>query len=399
MMNGAEAGDFLPNPGNLAALSPITEPLKKWWNLVTVIKGVNIAGSMNHYAVRSTYCGADIGNYEAADPTVPSIDQLVADNIAATAATPIRSMHLGVIPADSINGYKRAGRSTFFFAPAAVDYEANPVTAFDRSFGGAAGPALSAAADFTADSMDVIEAEMSDLVTRLGSSTEVAKLTMHGEALKSLRPRTRDQLAAMIKPAPSVGTLPSVEKLRVALQDNAKDAYKSAYFSDLFDAQVDNMARALVSGQTRVATLQAGSADNNVIVPVDKGYPHHNTSHGNQAIYAQVQKWYFGKLARLAAALDVPDPLDPGGKSVLQNTLIVVMAECLPISHSSMGVPTLLLGTAAGKIRPGFVNDDGVTSATNRTNRTNRTVMATVLKAFNLGPAHFGGEFVSEILA
>jgi hypothetical protein len=138
-----------------------------------------------------------------------------------------------------------------------------------------------------------------------------------------------------------------------------------------------------------VATLQAGSADNNVIVPVDKGYPHHNTSHGNQTIFSQCAKWYFSKLARLAQALDVPDPLDPGGKTVLQNTLVVVIAECLPVSHSSNSVPVLLLGTAGGKIKPGFVDGSGTT---------NKTVLASVLKAFNVGPAHFGAGVVSEIL-
>ena len=158
----------------------------------------------------------------------------------------------------------------------------------------------------------------------------------------------------------------------------------------MFDAQVDILARALVSGMTRVATLQAGSADNNVIVPVGPGYPHHITSHGDQNIYNQLQNWYFTKLARFAEALDVPDPLDPGGKTVLQNTVIVVIAECLPVGHGSVGVPALLLGTGAGKFRPGLVNGAGIT---------NKNIMATVLDAFGVGPGHFGSTLVSEVRA
>jgi hypothetical protein len=395
MMNGAEANFFFANPGNLAAMSTITEPLQKWSNQVTFIKGVNISGSVNHYAVRSSYSGANIGNYESPDPAVKSVDQLIADSIATAAPTAVKSMHLGVIPADSINYYKRAGRSTFFFAPSPVDYEANPVTAFDRFFSGApvSNTPTPAAPDFTNDSLDLIDAEMTELGSKLGSAaSEAAKLTLHREAIKTLRP---NDVTGMLPSGGTgtnggtTGTLAAVEKLRPMLQGNAKDAYKSAYFSDVFDAQVDIMARALVSGQTRVATLQAGSADNNVIVPVDKGYPHHNTSHGNQAIFSQCAKWYFGKLARLAQALDVPDPLDPGGKTVLQNTLVVVIAECLPVSHSSNSVPVLLLGTAGGKIKPGFVDGSGIT---------NKTVLASVLKAFNVGPAHFGAGVISEIL-
>ena len=43
MMNGAESGAFYPG-GSATQLSLITEPLRKWANLVTFIKGVNIVG-------------------------------------------------------------------------------------------------------------------------------------------------------------------------------------------------------------------------------------------------------------------------------------------------------------------------------------------------------------------
>ncbi|HEY0711841.1 MAG TPA: DUF1552 domain-containing protein [Polyangia bacterium] len=393
MMNGAESSAFYPGNNNPTTLSLITEPLRKWANQVTFIKGVDISGSTNHYAVRSTYSGAAIATYESADPTVKSVDQLIADHIAANAPTPIKSLHLGVIPADSINYYQRAGRSTFFFAPRPVDYEANPVTAFDRVFGGAPpsnGPTPTSP-DFTKDALDVVGAEMGELSAELGMTTasELRKLSQHKEAWTSLLSTGKPPMA----PAGSVPLstpIPSVEKLRPALFGNPKDAYKRELFNDLFDAQVDNLARALVSGLTKVATLQAGSADNNLIVPVGTGYPHHLTSHGDQPTYNRLQQWYFGKLARLAQALDVPDPLDPSGKTVLHNTLIVVLAECLPVGHGSIGVPALLLGNAAGKIKPGFVNGTSIT---------NKNIMATVLSTFGLPPAHFGSTLISEIRA
>ncbi|HEY0707829.1 MAG TPA: DUF1552 domain-containing protein [Polyangia bacterium] len=391
MMNGAEASAFYPGNNNPTTLSLITEPLRKWANQVTFIKGVDIAGSSNHYAVRSTYSGHAIATYESADPTVKSVDQLIADHIAATSPTPLKSLHLGVIPADSINYYQRAGRSTFFFAPRPVDYEANPVTAFDRVFGGAPpsnGPTPTSP-DFTKDARDVVAAEMGELNSELGTTaaSEARKLTQHKDAWSSLLSTGKPPMA----PAGSMPLstpMPSVEKLRPALFGNPKDAYKRELFNDLFDAQVDNLARALVTGLTKVATLQAGSADNNLIVPVGTGYPHHLTSHGDQPTYNRLQQWYFGKLARLAQALDVPDPLDPSGKTVLHNTLIVVLAECLPVGHGSIGVPALLLGSAAGKIKPGFVNGTSIT---------NKNLMATVLATFGLPPAHFGSTLISEI--
>lgn len=393
MMNGAESGAFYPTPGN-AALSPITEPIKAYARYASFIKGVNVSGSVNHFAVRSIYSGFPVANYESPDPNVKSVDQLVADHIAATSPTKLKSLHLGVIPADSINYYQRAGRSTLFFAPKPVDYEANPVTAFDRVFGGGA-PAPAAAAgpaDFTNAALDVIDAEIAELSGRLKDSpSEVSKLSQHREALKGLRPT-----ATLPGTPPAAGgggggaTLPSVEKLRPALQGNAKDAYKHQFFSDIFDAQVDIMARALVTGLTRVATLQAGSADGNATVPVGRGYPHHNTSHGNQGIFAMCQQWYFTKMNRLLQALDVPDPLAPG-KTVLDNTMLVLIAECLPVGHGSNGVPALIVGGGAGRIKAGtFVNGSGIT---------NKNIMATVLRAFGLPPAHFGDKVVAEVLA
>jgi hypothetical protein len=390
MMNGAEAGAFFPG-GSATALSMITEPLRKYANLVTFLKGTNIAGSSNHYAVRSTYSGFPVPSYESPDPNVKSVDQLLADSIEASSPTKIKSLHLGVIPADSINYYQRVGRTTFFFAPRPVDYEANPVTAFDRVFREAPpsnGP-TPVSSDYTKDVVDVLSAEMMELSTELGTTTpsEVAKLTEHKGSLPGLIPKAPGAAGMGMVAAPT--TLPSVEKLRPTLENNPRDAYKSAYFSDMFDAQVDIMSNALISGLTRVATLQAGSADNNLIVPVGPGYPHHNTSHGDQSIYNRLQQWYFTKLARLAQNLDVPDPLDPGGKTVLQNTLVVVVAECLPVGHGSIGVPAMLLGTAGGKIKPGMVNGNGIT---------NKNIMATVLASFGVGTGHFG-DAISEIRA
>ena len=67
MMNGAESGAFYPG-GSATQLSMITEPLRKYASLVTFIKGVNISGSSNHYAVRSTYSGVSNRQLRIARP-------------------------------------------------------------------------------------------------------------------------------------------------------------------------------------------------------------------------------------------------------------------------------------------------------------------------------------------
>src|SRR5205814_7840399 len=98
---------------------------------------------------------------------------------------------------------------------------------------------------------------------------------------------------------------------------------------------------------------------NDMIVPVGRGYPHHVTSHGDQGTFSMVQNYYFGKMARLLQQLEVPDPLDMG-KTVLDNTLLVMIAETLPRSHASDNVPVMLLGKLGGRVKPGAVlNSNG----------------------------------------
>jgi hypothetical protein len=391
LFNGAESGNFYPGGSDASQMSIITDPIRKWGNLITFIKGVGISGSGNHQAIRSMYTGGQVGSYTSPDPVLPSVDSLVADGITKQLPSQLKKVHLGVIPADDLQYYHR-GQNKVFYDPQPVDYEANPVTAFDRLFGGAgaAGPMPKGGADHTNDSLDLIDAEMQELTGRLtGAASEINKLNAHKDALKGLRPSTMP----VTPTGPSMmltGKLDSVEKLRPNLQDNPKAAYKYEYFSDMFDAQMDIMARVLISGMSRVATIQPGSADNDMIVPVGRGYPHHVTSHGNQATFSMVQNYYFTKMARLLQQLDAPDPLDPG-HTVLDNTLLVMIAETLPVSHASNNVPVMLLGKLAGKIKPGSVINAGGAN--------NKQLMATVLRAFGQDGAQFGSSLISGVLA
>ena len=388
MMNGAESQFFYPGGQDASVLSTITEPIRQYASLATFVKGLRVDGSETHFAVRATYSGGAVATDDSPDPNVTSVDQLIANKIAAEAPTPRKSVHLGVIPADSIQYYHN-GRNKFFYAPQPVDYEANPVTAYDNLFGDATTPEPQPTEkDYTLDTLDIVDAELNELSGRLaGATSELNKLTQHQQALQGLRATASMPVAE----TPIItGPLDSVEKLRPSLQGKTGEAYKHSYFSDMFDAQVDNMARVLISGTSRVATLQAGSADNDLIVPVGQGYPHHVTSHEDQTTYSQLVNWYFGKTARFMQALDVADPLAPGS-TVLDNTVIVLIGECLPYTHSSNGVPALLLGKLGGKLTTGRVIDAKGAS--------NKTLMSTILKAFDTDPAHFGSETITGVLA
>src|SRR5882672_4978258 len=121
MMNGVESKYFYPGGTDASVLSSVTEPLRKYASLTTFLKNINVSGSDNHYATRSTYSGGTVPNYDSPDPNMKSIDALIADSIAASAPTPLKALHLGVIPADSIDYYK-GSHSKMFYDPTPVDY-------------------------------------------------------------------------------------------------------------------------------------------------------------------------------------------------------------------------------------------------------------------------------------
>jgi hypothetical protein len=416
-LNGAEAQYFWPSPGNLGAMSAVTSPLAPYQKQITFVSGVNIEGSFNHMAVRSMFTGFPIADYASPDPTVKSLDQVMADYFAGSGPTPMKSLHLGAIPADSLGLYQLYGRSTFFFSPKPVDYEANPVTAFDRIFKGATAPPAptpgsptgpTGPVSYDSDVLDLVDAELAEMSGKVKDSPgELRKLDQHRAALKGLRPAAPTPTLPGMTPAPpsSMGApgllsscdasmLASVEKLRPNLQGKPGAAYQHQYYSDIFDAQIDIMSRALICGLTRVATLQAGSADGNVTDPVGPGYPHHNTSHGNQMIFTQCQNWYATKFLRLLKSLDVPDPLDSSGKTVLYNSVILWMSECLPVGHESNRVPTLIAGNAGGALKAGAYLDLKSVS--------NKALLQSVVGMMGAGTSmsgHFGGQTISELRA
>jgi hypothetical protein len=392
MMNGAAHEHFWPSSPSAGSL--VTEPLRAFADRTTYVRGLDVAGSDNHFAVRSIFTGQPIASYDVPDPAVRSLDQVVAAHVEATRPSALRSVHLGARPADSFDFYQLYGRSTLFFTPdGPVDYEASPVAAFDRLFGGAPttpppSGGLDAAAE-DAEALAITEAELGDLGDRVAAlPSESDKIAQHLVAVRALR--------APSAPPPTVACdatpLASVERLRPLLASRPRDAYRDDLFGDVFDAQVDVLARALICGMTRVGTLQAGSADGNVLVPVDGGQPHHNTSHGDQALFARCQAWYMERLARLLRALDVPDPLDPTGATVLSNSCVLVMAECLPSSHASTSVPTMLIGGLGGRLRTGTIVE--------ASGATNRHLLESVCRAFGVSDAgsdHFGGDELREV--
>ena len=432
MINGAPCGGHagtLPHhlfwPTDMGLLSPVTAPLMNFAQHLTFIRGMWLEGAFNHSAIRSIYTGAFLGQNDYDNPPVrvASIDQIIAQRIQSSALpTPIRSLHLAAAPADHIGLYK-GGRSTFFFneGGVALDYEANPVTAYDELFRAAANddPArLALRARLRSRALAIGAAEIGTLETRVaGLEREAVKLRRYREALRDL------SMGGAVAPpmavdcaAPLVG---AVDRLRPNLAGNPAAAYDGQYYPDIVEAQFEIMAHALVCGMTRVATLQVSSADNsqNAIVPVNTAagtrMALHAASHEpDQDYYGECQRWYAQKLADFMTRLDVPDPLCPAGNTVLHNTVILWMSESHPVDHGSHRLPMAYLGSAGGALRVGTVIDldpvpDGPEGRIARGHHdlesgpTHKAFLKTICRAFGVPDAEtgqLGDDVIAEML-
>jgi hypothetical protein len=387
-LNGGAPEHFWPSGGTMAT---IAQPLSAWSDKIQFIKGLNIDGSWDHMAIRSMFTGSVIQSYSAADPTVRSIDQVVANAFLSSDPAPVKSLHLAACPASNIAFYQQYGRSTFFFDPLPVDYQANPVTAFDNlaPYFGSEEPSNEDDIENLLDERvrDITRSEINALQSRLQTDPiEAVKLVRH---LSSLPQSTTN-----ITPVScSTNTIPSVEALRSTLQGNASAAYNQNLYSDILDAQVDVLARAITCGVTRVATLQYNSADGNTPVPISSTQllEHHNCSHGSGDTFALIQQWYATKIARLLTLLDVPDPLDPSGGTVLDNTVILWMNECNS-GHDNVSVPCLYIGSGAGKLQTGGMLE---------TSTTNKALLGTICDIMDVPAStssHFGNDRIEGIL-
>lgn len=388
VLNGVEDQYFWPTGDTLPMA---TEPLNSFRDRMTFVRGLDTAGSHDHMAIRSMFTGAPIASYDVPDPGVRSLDQVVAQHVADSEPTAVKSVHVAAVPAGAIEEYKKYGRSTFYFDPEPLDYDANPVTAFDKLFGSLDDlpDDNDEAARLEAAVLALTNAELGELRDELADTArERKKLEIHAKAVQQLA----DGSGADTPEGCSGEAIASVEKLRAELQGNEAGAYQFGLYSDIFDAQIDVLSRAIVCGLTRVATMQANSADGNVIVPVLGGRPHHDTSHGSQADFAHLVRWYAEKCQRLLTALDVPDPLDPG-RTVLDNSCVLWLSECNP-NHDSADVPCFYAGSAGGRlVSGGLVDVDGAT---------NRHLLRTLADVFG-APAstsgHFGDDTLAEIKA
>lgn len=364
MLNGTPKGTFWPEGGG--AWPMVSAPLEPFKSKIQFVQGLDQFETHDHIAIRTMFTGAKVLDYSLPlDMEVASVDQILGSHFMDADPTRRRSIHLSACPADHILRYKLQGRATFYFTETeAVDYFANPANAFDSYFPKTDGGDDSDLIELRKRVLAITEAELGDLRAVLGDSElELAKLGTHAASIDVLQAATDAGGGTC-----DGGPIPTVEAIRSRIGASEEKAYNQAHYSDLIDAQLDIIVRALACGLTRVATMQWNSADGNVGVPIAGGArPHHDTSHGNLVQFAECQRWYAEKVARLLTALDAEiDPLDPSGTAtLLDNTCVVWMAECNP-DHGSWDIPMLYAGGWGGALATGSTSKFDFEGATNR---------------------------------
>jgi hypothetical protein len=303
--------------------------------------------------------------------TRPSFDQMVVARWASP--TPYKSLHFGVQtnrPSFISNAY------VHYAGPQQpIPAEDDPAALYKLIFGGLTQDAAS---------LDRLRAERRSVLDFLGGRlralrTQVAaadrvKLDKHEEGLRAIE-RGLDGLGRRCA-APAQA--PAMTK-QAAMAD--------ANFAPTIKLQTELMVAALQCGATRVATLQLSNTDSQTKIPVlatSRGV--HDAMHsGTTAERMEVYR-FFG--AQLGYVLDRLKAVDlGGGRSLLDETLVVMGSEMARGTHWNEPIPFILAGAGGGVLKMGrFV------TVRNRPRHTK--LIATVLHALGLPDVQAFGEFV-----
>jgi hypothetical protein len=348
-------------------------PLEDYKRQLNVLLGVQIGGGEeNHESISQLLLPArEQGR---------SFEQVVAQSLGSQA------LLLGAVPLKSVGEQFNSGAKNALFRDGDwIRTEVNPVRAVDALFGsGVASAAMSGEADFRRAALALTESEVTALSGELKRLTrEQTKLSVHLDALRTLR-RARSAAPAVAAAIGCSTTLPSVAALS-AKTNGGRDTeffYTESNLPQIYSAQLEVAAQALLCGRSRVAGLQFsyGVSENvwSFLPGFQSGDQYHGTlSHGDgskpeiRARFAKAKRWMLQLLVdKLVRTLDQPDPLDPA-HSVLDNSLIYVCSELADGAMHNTNqkpmyidngrtmidtqLPLFTLGGAAGALQTGRV--------------------------------------------
>ena len=348
-----------------SALTPFDSPAayggRSFKNKIITFEGVDLAvaelsSTSGHGAAVCLFTGSTTTSGDH-NPQGASLDQYLARTRGLGAGTRFATLNVGVGASGSAN------QDAIAHGPggATIRNQLDPQVIFDQVFATlGVNPDVAAAAASRARGQSVIDFVRGDLNALSGrlAAQEKLKLDQHLSAIREIETR----LTAV---RPMTCTAPA-RPLKTGNADPSQDFPKVAkynggepYFDRIADLQIDLLALAVSCDSTRFGTLFLD--DPGKIYTVDgTALPrdvHNEVAHtyssgtGAAAVASQVKlarlnRYYYGKIARLMQRLD------EGG--VLDSTLILAGSDMgNPSAHSTRNIPLMLAGGANGQLTMG----------------------------------------------
>lgn len=394
---GAQHGVDLWRPADPSSealvLGPIHQPLATVEDRLMVLEGID-----NRSAINADQYGA--GGHTTSNNTAlragngASIDQVVADRLAARQATPFSNFHLKVQGHNYGSPYYRA-------AGQRVDGEENPQAAFDTLFAGVSDgtpdPVIVALNEKRTSILQGLQEGYDSFRGRV-SSSDLHAIDAHLDHLRALETQLQDPV---ICSRPTGITNPG----------NNPEVVASLHADIIIAALRCGLTNVINLELTDILTPWTPSAGlrNNLSFDLDIG---HALGHNARDIGASGPKaseyddwmtyttenrqWRMSVVAKILEALDDPTFLE-GGRTMLDNSLMLVTSEFSNGSqHIAWNVPVLLAGSAGGYLQTGrFVSyNDAAASDPNTLNyqstQSLHNLFVSVLQAMGENDTQFG---------
>lgn len=348
-----------------SALTPFDSPSlyggRSFKNRVIIFEGVDLAvaelsNTSGHGAAVCLFTGSmtTAGDHNAQSA---SLDQHLARTRGLGTGTPFPTLNLGVGASGDAN------QDAIAHAPggAVIRNQLDPLVVFNQVFSSLVvnnDAAMAEAARRRGQSvLDFVRGDLNALSGRLAAA-EKLKLDQHLSALREIEARlTVVQQQTCTQPARPVktGNVNPLDDFPKIAKYNGGEPY----FDRIADLQIDLLAQAIACGSTRFATLFLD--DPGKIYTVDgTALPrdvHNEVAHtystaagaaglDTRVKLARLNRYYYGKIARLMQRLDEGGSLD--------STIIMAGSDMgNPSAHSTRNIPLLLAGGANGALTMG----------------------------------------------
>ena len=272
-----------------------------------------------------------------------SIDHILAQRIGSAAA--FSKLHFGVQSGrEGVIG--NATPVYYFTGPQqSVPSEDDPQLMYERIFAAAlegTNPAeLRNAFARRASALDFARDRLRKLQTAV-AATDRVMLDRHVEAVESIERslrRLQDLSCEITLDRPTVGGLP------------ARD--EDATFETVADVQADLMVAALQCGLTKVATFQLSQTDSALKLPGWVAALHSVMHDHTRADRIVINRWFVDFIAKLIGKFKAVDI--GGGKSLLDETLVVCSTEMAIGNHGNEPIPYIVAGGGNATFRLGRV--------------------------------------------